>query len=173
MPDLLLQLAAWRGRPLWLLGIGAAEQGDDGFGPRLAAALLQRLCAGAGAAPVRAIDVGLCPERYVGLAARAGCRVLLFADAADFGARPGALLLASSAELQARPVGASTHRVPLSVLARYAEGLGAEAWLLGVQPGSLRTGEGLSPPVAAAVESLADLLAAALAPPAPPLEAQP
>jgi hydrogenase maturation protease len=171
MSDLGLQLAAWRGRPLWLLGVGSLEQGDDGFGPRLALALQRRLRAGR--APARAVDVGLCPERYVGLAVRAGCRLLVFADAVDFGGGPGALLLASSAELQARPPGASTHRVPLSVLAQYAEALGAEAWLLGVQPGSLRGEEGLSPPVAAAVEALADLLAAALDPPRPRPEARP
>ncbi len=171
MSDLVLQLAAWRGRPLWLLGVGNAEQGDDGFGPRLAAALQERLRASG--APVRSLDVGLCPERYVGIAAQAGCRLLIFADAVDFGAGPGALLLASSAELRARPLGASTHRVPLSVLAQYGEALGLEAWLLGVQPGSLRAGAGLSPPVAAAVGSLADLLAAALDAPGPRLEAPP
>jgi hydrogenase maturation protease len=171
MSDLLGQLEAWRGRRLWLLGVGSPEQGDDGLGPRLAAVLHQRLLGGS--VPVRAVDVGLCPERYVGLAVRAGAQVLVFADAVDFGGPPGALLLASTAELQARPVGASTHRVPLSVLAQYAEALGAQAWLLGVQPGSLQAGKGLTPPVAAAVESLADLLLAALVPSGRHLEAPP
>jgi hydrogenase 3 maturation protease len=160
MPDLLRQFEAWRGRRLWLLGVGSLEHGDDGFGVRLAAALQARLRGTR--APVRVVNAGLCPERYVGLAARVGCQELVFADAADFGARPGALLLASAADLLSRGPAASTHRVPLSVLAQYAEALGLRAWLLGVQPGSLRSACGLSPPVAAAVESLAELLAVAL-----------
>jgi hypothetical protein len=94
----------------------------------------------------------------VGEAARAGCDDLVFADAVDFGGEPGALLLAGTEELLARPVGTSTHRVPLSVLAQYAEGLGVRAWLLGVQPASLRLERTLSPEVAGTLEALVEIL---------------
>lgn len=160
MSDLRSQLEAWRGRRLWLLGVGNAERGDDGFGVRLAEQV--REGAGGAESSLRALDVGTCPERYVGEAARAGCEELVFADAVDFGAAPGALLLASAEELRARPVGTSTHRVPLSVLAQYAEGLGVRAWLLGVQPASLRDGDGLSPEVAGTMEALVEILEEAL-----------
>lgn len=163
MSDLRSQLEAWRGRRLRLLGVGSVERGDDGFGVRLAGAVRDRL--GGEGPHVQALDVGTCPERYVGEAARAGCEVLVFADAVDFGGAPGGLLLASAEELRSRPVGTSTHRVPLSVLAQYAEGLGVRAWLLGVQPASLREGDGLSPEVAGTLEALVELLGAALGAP--------
>ena len=102
------------------------------------------------------------PERYVGMAVQAGCQELVFADAVDFGGAPGALLLAGTADLAARPVATSTHRVPLAVLAQYAEGLGARAWVLGVQPGSLAPGTKLSPEVAGTLEALVQLLGRAL-----------
>jgi len=151
MADLRSQLRAWRGRRLWLLGVGNPARGDDGFGVRLVERLAPR-------ADLQLQDAGTCPERYVGLAAQEGCQELVFADAVDFGAAPGALLLAGTAELRDRPLATSTHRVPLPVLARYAEGLGVRAWILGVQPASLAEGEPLSPPVAGTLEALVALL---------------
>lgn len=161
MPDLRSQLEAWRGRRLWLLGVGNVERGDDGFGVRLAEALRERF--GGDAAPIHAIDAGTCPERYVGLAAREGCQELVFADAVDFGGAPGALLLAPTDELLSRPLGTATHRVPLAVLAQYAEGLGVRAWLLGVQPGSLEAGNALSAEVAGTLDALVRILGTAMA----------
>jgi hydrogenase 3 maturation protease len=160
MPDLRSRLEAWRGRRLWLLGVGNPERGDDGFGVRLVEALQQRLRTET--ERIRLIDVGTCPERYVGEAARAGSQDLVFADAVDFGGQPGALLLAGTEELLARPVSTATHRVPLAVLAQYAEGLGMRAWLLGVQPASLLHGNGLSPEVAGTLDALVALLGRAL-----------
>jgi len=160
MPDLLTQLKAFRGRRLWLLGVGNPERGDDGFGVKLAEALRERL--GGEDGPVRALDVGTSPERWVGRAVSQGCEELVLADAVDFGGSPGDLFLAQASELPARATGAATHRVPLSLLARYAEGLGARAWLLGVQPGSLDPGAALSPEVKGTLESLAGILGLAL-----------
>lgn len=163
MAELAREIASWRGTRLWVLGVGNAAQGDDGFGVRLVEALGPRL----DGETVRALDVGVAPERFVGRAAAEGCQALVFADAARFGAAPGAVLLADAAQLRARPPAASTHRVPVSVLAQYAEGLGLRAWLLGVQPATLE-GERLSPAVAGTLRALTELLAGALAPPATP-----
>ncbi len=159
MPDLAREIASWRGSRLWLLGVGNAAQGDDGFGVRLVEALGPRLDGEA----VRALDVGTAPERFVGRAAAEGCQVLVFADAARFGGAPGAVLLADAAQLKARPPAASTHRVPVAILAQYAEGLGMRAWLLGVEPETLE-GDRLSPAVAGTLRALTDVLAGALAP---------
>jgi len=156
MRDLRAQVAAWRGRRLWILGVGNEERGDDGFGVRLARELR------AGLPNVRTVDAGTSPERWVGVAVESGCQELVFADAVDFGGAPGELLLAGTADLRARPLGTSTHRVPLALLAQYAEGLGARAWLLGVQPGSLEHGTALSPPVAGTLEALVRILGQAL-----------
>jgi hydrogenase maturation protease len=161
MADLRTELAAWRGRRLALLGAGNVEAGDDGFGVRLARTLAaRREGPDEDGGSLSAVDAGLCPERYVGEAVRAGAEVVLLADAVDFGAAPGALLLASAADLQARPVSAATHRVPLPVLVQYAVGLGARAFVLGVQPATLQGAE-LSPPVAETLEALVELLCGA------------
>ncbi len=160
MADLRSQLEAWRGRRLWLLGVGNPARGDDGFGVRLVEALQARLRGED--SRLQAVDAGTCPERYVGVAARAGCEELVLADAVDFGGAPGALLLAGAEELLARPITTATHRVPLSALALYAGGLGVRAWLLGVQPASLREGDALSPAVAGTLDALVQLLASAM-----------
>jgi len=166
MIDLRTERAQWRGHRVVLLGAGNAEGGDDGFGVRLARALsARREGVDEDGGSLSAIDGGLCPERYVGEAVRAGAEVLLLADAMDFGREPGALLMASAADLELHPVMASAHRVPISVLARYAEGLGARALVLGVQPASLEGAE-LSPPVAETLKALVGVLCGAPGAPA-------
>ncbi len=164
MTDLAHAIAGWRGRRLWLLGVGSVDRGDDGFGVRLCRALQPRLGAGRGGT-AEAIDAGVAPERFVGLAAARGCEALVFADAARFGAAPGTLLLAGASELRTRPPATATHRIPISVLAQYAEGLGLRAWLLGVEPATL-VGPVLSAVVAGTLQALTEVLAGALAPPA-------
>jgi len=163
MQELLETLDSWRGRRLWLVCAGSEDDGDDAFGPRLAAALRSRL--GGKGPGVRVVDAGLCPERFVGPAVRAGCEELVFADAVDFGAPPGTVFLAATSEVKARPLATPTHRVPISVLAQYAESLGVRAWLLGVEPDTLCGGSGLSAPVASAVDSLTELFAERLGAP--------
>jgi len=151
MADLRSQLGRWRERRLGVLGAGNVERGDDGFGVRLVEALR------AARAPLRTWDGGTCPERFVGLAVAAGAEELILADAVELGAPPGTLLLAGTDELKTRPLRTSTHRVPLAVLAKYAEGLGARAWILGVEPSSL-LGPALSAPVRGTLEAVVELL---------------
>jgi hydrogenase maturation protease len=159
MTDLVRELAAWRGRRVCLLGAGAVEHGDDAFGVRLAEALAPRLEAGS----ARAVDVGTSPERFVGRAAEQGFEAVIFADAARFGGAPGTLLFAGTRELQTRPPAAATHRVPIPVLAQYAEGLGMSAFLLGVEPATLE-GTTLSPEVEGTLRAVAELLERTLGP---------
>jgi coenzyme F420 hydrogenase subunit delta len=163
MEDLRSQLQSWRGRRLWVLGAGNPDCGDDGFGPVLARQLSHRFGRAQAQADepapeaLRALDVGVAPERWVGVAVQGGCQELVFADAVDFGGAPGSLLLAGSEDLRSSRIGTSTHRVPLAVLAQYAEGLGARAWVLGVQPASLERGSGLSPAVARTLETVVEV----------------
>jgi hydrogenase maturation protease len=157
MADLAHELAAWRGRRVCILGVGSVDRGDDAFGVRLAQGLAPAL----GGGPARAVDAGTWPERYVGLAAEEGAEAVVFADAVRFGGAPGALLFAATTELLARPPTTATHRVPISVLARYAEGLGMRAFLLGVEPGTLE-GTALSPAVAGTLRAATELLAGVL-----------
>lgn len=165
--DLRAQLAACLAGRACLVGLGNPGLGDDGLGVALARAVAARL---AGATPA-VVDAGAEPERHLGAIAAAGHDAVLFLDAVEFGAEPGAAVLLGAAEIQARFPQVSTHKLSLGVLACLVEQGGrARAWLLGVQPGSLAAGAGLSPDVRATVDVLAELLAevgAAAARPAP------
>ena len=93
---------------------------------------------------------------------------VIFLDAVDFGGAPGAAVLLDSKSLQARYPQVSTHRISLGVLARWTESTGAtRAWLLGVQPQSLRDEPRLSPVVCSTLYALLALLLQANAQGAP------
>ncbi len=82
---------------------------------------------------------------------------VIFLDAADFGAEPGAVTLLDRTEMRARFPQCSTHRLSLGLAADMIEGRGpTRAWLLAVQPKSLRSGEPLSIEVRRAVEALSE-----------------
>jgi len=65
-----------------LIGIGNEISGDDGFGPELAKRLKPFL-------GERAIDGGLAPENWTGPISKLGPKILVIADAVDFGGEPG------------------------------------------------------------------------------------
>ena len=72
-------------------------------------------------------------------------------------------MLLDSDEMAARFPQISTHKLSLGLLAKQVEANGrTKAWLLGVQPESLRPGEELTPAVRATLELLLDLLKACL-----------
>jgi hydrogenase 3 maturation protease len=84
---------------------------------------------------------------------------VIFLDAVEFGGAPGSVVLLDSEEMAARFPQVSTHKLSLGLLARQIETNGqAKAWLLGVQPESLRQGEQLSPTVKATLQLLLELM---------------
>jgi len=152
MPDLRQQLEqCFQGRAC-LLGLGNPDCGDDGFGVRLAEALIQAGIPGV-------IVAGLTPERVLGRLAQEPYDRIIFLDAVEFSGAPGAVVFLPASELVARFPQISTHRISLGTLARWVEDGGrAQAWLLGAQPVSLKAGLGLSPAVQRTLELLADIL---------------
>ena len=125
---------------LWL-GLGNPDGGDDAAGLRLAEGLESMHVPGVAFA-------GLHPEQWISRIEMPRGAHLVFLDAADFGAQPGAVAFLSADEMQARFPQISTHRIALSTLARLVLTRGAaQAWLLGIQPASLRAGQNLSPVV--------------------------
>jgi Ni,Fe-hydrogenase maturation factor len=73
------------------------------------------------------------------------------------------VVLLNSGEMAARFPQISTHKLSLGLLAKQAEANGkTRAWLLGVQPESLKPGEELTPTVRATLGLLLDLLRACL-----------
>jgi hydrogenase 3 maturation protease len=109
------------------------------------------------------VIAGTSPERFLGRVADEGFDHVIFLDAVEFGGAPGAVVLLNSDEMAARFPQISTHKLSLGLLARQMETNGrTKAWLLGVQPESLKPGQPLSPTVQATLELLLDLLRAGL-----------
>jgi len=139
-----------RGR-VAVVGVGHPDLGDDAAGLRLA----QRLAA-RGLPDV--IAAGPCPERWLSRLAQGGYDRILVLDAVEAGEAPGTLFLLDPAEAESRFPQCSTHKLSLSTLARLVAAAGGPPLLLlGIQPASLAPGSGLSAPVQASLDLLADL----------------
>ncbi|MGD1085747.1 MAG: hydrogenase maturation protease [Verrucomicrobiota bacterium] len=135
------------------MGLGGVDGGDDAFGVRLADAL-----AHAGLPDV--VIAGTAPEHWLGRCADTRFGHLVFLDAADFGATPGSVVFLNSEEMAARFPQISTHRISLGTLARCVENGGrTRAWLLGVQPASMKPSPDLSPAVQETLAILTELIA--------------
>lgn len=152
MPGLREQLDhCFQGR-VCLMGLGSVDYGDDGLGVKLAEQLV------ADGLP-EVIVAGTTPERFIGRIAGAGYDHVIFLDAVEFGGAPGSVVFLDSEEMAARFPQVSTHKISLGVLAKWVEDKGTtKAWLLGVQPESLKSGQQLTPTVCATVGALRELL---------------
>jgi hydrogenase maturation protease len=144
-----------------VVGLGEAEAGDDGAGVRLVRALQRRgrrRTLGA-AERVYCLEAGTTPERYLGVIERGRFDHVVLVDAVDFGQAAGSVGWWAAEDIRARHPQVSTHRMSLGLLAQVwtADGR-TRVWLLGVQPGTLRRGTGLSRPVARTCGGLLRLL---------------
>jgi hydrogenase maturation protease len=140
-----------------LMGLGNPECGDDGLGVCLAQEL-----ALLGVPDV--VVAGTEPDRFMGRVAEGGFDHLILMDAVDFGGAPGSAIWLDRRALASRWPQVSTHRVSLGLLARWVESAGrTRAWLLGVQPQSLKPAGALSPVVRATLDVLRDWLREACA----------
>jgi hydrogenase 3 maturation protease len=143
-----------------VVGIGSELRGDDAAGLALARELGAHLPAGFDER-LLLIEGGSAPENASGALRRFRPDLVLMLDAAQLGAEPGAVRwLAAS---QADGFSASTHSLPLHMLAAYLEAeLGCAVALLGIQPAALSFDAPLSPPVKDAVGEVARVLSALL-----------
>ncbi len=133
------------------MGLGHAGHGDDGLGLKLAEDLQA-----AGFSEV--ILAGLHPEQWLGQLMQERYDHLVFLDAVEFGAAPGALVFLDASEMERRFPQVSTHQLSLSTLAALVTAhQQTKVWLLGVQPATLHPGE-LSLPVRKTLEILPPLL---------------
>jgi hydrogenase maturation protease len=132
-----------------LVGIGNPMRRDDGVGVWLA----ERL---EGASwPVFVVeDV---PENFVADIARSEWRNVVFIDAVAADLEPGAIIFGDLTELGEQQ-GLSTHKLALSLCGRYLEAYGKRAFLLGIVPGDLDFGGGLTPEVERAAARVRDLI---------------
>jgi len=132
------------------MGLGNTEYGDDGFGVRLAEELMA-------AGLPHVVIAGTTPDRWLGQAA--DFNQVLFLDAVDWGGTPGSAVLLNSTEIASRFPQVSTHKISLGALAKWVEMNGTtKAWLLGVQPESLRPSPALTPTIETTLQVLTELL---------------
>jgi hydrogenase maturation protease len=116
-----------------------------------------------GASPrLVALEGHTAPESLAGKIIKLKPSHVLVVDAAHIGRAPGAWAMLGTDELDASVT--STHLIPLSKLASHlTEKIGCAVGFVGIQPGSCGVAVGLSAPVSAAVEDVADNIVLALA----------
>jgi len=130
-------------------GVGRVDRCDDGAGRVLA----RRLASVPG---IMALDCGDRLEDFTADIARLRPDIILVADAVDMRSPPGSVALLEPAKLAADTF--DTHRASLAPTMEYlAMRTGATVLLLAIQPSRVADGVGLSVPVEATVDVLADL----------------
>lgn len=150
MPDLRQPLESSLPGRVCFMGLGNVDYGDDGFGVYLAEALIA-------AGVPNVIIAGTTPERWIGQAA--SFDHVVFLDAIEFGGNPGSVVFLDSAQMAARFPQISTHKISLALLAQWVEANArTQAWLLGVQPESLKPARQLTPALQRTLQALCDLL---------------
>jgi hydrogenase maturation protease HycI len=132
------------------LGIGNEFNGDDAAGV-LAARRLALECAAN--EQILVIETGVAPENSTGMLRRFKPDIVLMLDAAQMNAAPGEIAWVPWETIGG--MSASSHSLPLSMLARYLKlDLGCEVYLLGIQPAQTEPNAPISQPVQAAVDEI-------------------
>jgi hydrogenase maturation protease HycI len=132
------------------VGIGNRSRGDDAIGPMVADML-------AGRVP-HAIDAGPSPENLTSTIKKLKPEAIVFIDALIFKElAPGVPQIVEIDDI--RHLGESTHTLSLDVVMEYLMmETGADVLMIGVQPGRIENGEGLSPGMREAIEKIADII---------------
>jgi hydrogenase 3 maturation protease len=133
-----------------ILCVGNPLRGDDAAGPTLAERLEVQ-------EPWHVFDAGPAPENWIGPLCAHRPDVVLAVDAVPFDQPPGSIACWPVADLaEGAP---STHAPSLAMSLRMIEQRTRAAILvLGIQPQQIEFGQPLGPPVAAAVDTLAERL---------------
>lgn len=138
---------------LAIVGIGNTLRSDDAAGI-LAARRLMASRVLRDLESVTVMDAGHAPENSTAELRRFAPEIVLLIDAADMDEPPGTIRLVEMDEIEG--LSASTHSLPLSMLARYLNWeLKCEVILLGIQPASIEVGETVSDAVLHAVDLVA------------------
>lgn len=134
-----------------VLGVGSEFNGDDAAGIAVVRALEKKQ---GDLTNLLVLEGGAAPENVTGRIRRFSPELVILVDSADMDLPPGAIAWLDLNEVDG--LSATTHSLPLSVLAKYLRAeVGCEVGLIGIQPELLTFGAPLSPPVNKAVEELA------------------
>ena len=138
------------GKRILLLGVGNRLRGDDAVGSLMVDCL-------EGKVDIPLIDAGDVPENYLGPIEEASAEVVLVVDATDMGGEVGDVAIFDIEQVQSMSV--STHTANLGLLFQVMPPeRRPQVILLGIQPGTMELGQGLSESVQETLESLAEIL---------------
>ncbi|MGB8980563.1 MAG: hydrogenase 3 maturation endopeptidase HyCI [Anaerolineales bacterium] len=154
--QLLNQLAAETAKSarVAIVGIGNNLRCDDAAGMLIAGALSQHGFA-TNTDRILIVEAGQAPENATADLRKFAPGLVLLIDAAEMGQQPGAARWIPMDQIDG--MSASTHSLPLSMLAHYLTlELNCTVALLGIQPGSNEVGDTLSPEVLEAVHRIVD-----------------
>jgi hydrogenase 3 maturation protease len=147
-------------RRMAIVGIGNTLRGDDAAGILVARALMSSPFI-RDLATVRVIDASYAPENSTAELRRFAPDRVLFIDAAEMHEIAGTIRWIEMDELDG--MSASTHTLPLSMLAKYLTlELKCKVTLLGIQPASNEVGETVSIEVTRAANTVVEALVGAL-----------
>ncbi len=137
-----------------IIGIGNTLKGDDGAGLYLCDILKDKIAA-------EVIDAGSTPENYIAGIVKMSPEKLLVIDAADFGAAPGTVKIFDIKDLSRFLF--STHSLsPHLFVETIRSEVNVDVIFIGIQPASMKLGQGLSKQVSDAIAVLADEIKLAL-----------
>ncbi len=133
-----------------MVGVGNELNGDDAAGINVA----RNLWAGREVpAFCTSIEAGTIPENASGPLRRFGPDLVIFVDAADFGAAPGTIRWLEKESISG--ISASSHTLPLTILGSFLEGeLNCQVVYLGIQPEQIEYLTEISNPVKLSVKEI-------------------
>lgn len=139
-----------------ILGIGHELRGDDAAGVAVA-----RLLTPLAHAALQVVHGAHAPENQLGLICDFVPHLVLLVDAIDTGCTPGAIAWIDWRDTSG--VSASTHTLPLYMIAKYLQAMtDCRVTLLGIQPKAMEMDTGMSDEVTAAVSEVRQQLASRL-----------
>ena len=135
-----------------IVGIGNDLRNDDAAGTLIARKLLHRECA-VDACHLLVIQAGHAPENVSGELRGFAPDLVLLIDAAEMRDVPGAICWVPIQSIEG--MSASTHSLPLTMLARYLTlELNCMVALIGIQPKSIEFGDVVSSEVSQAIDEV-------------------
>lgn len=132
-----------------VIGLGNPDRADDGAGIEIVSLWKARLNKRAFLDTETSVETAV----FDGLE-NPDVDAFLFVDAADFGGRPGEVHLFDSEDTECFRPALSTHKVQLDLLMQVIATKGKQAFLLGIQPGSVELFGGMTEEIAEAVKTL-------------------
>jgi hydrogenase 3 maturation protease len=140
---------------LVILGVGNDLNGDDACGVMVVRDLSKR--ESGKRSNLLIVDAGHAPENVTGEVREFRPDIVIMIDAAEMGEQPGMIRWISMHEIDG--ISASTHSLPLSMLAKYLTlEIESKVFLLGIQPASTEMDRGVSAPVHRAVVNVSRIL---------------